>query len=151
MATKSKSRSTSIARVAPRAIVVSAPRRSGIARRARTAAAAVVRSRRAKPGIGGAAMMGQLATLAGAAALGFAEATPEGAAEPRFQLPTVAGVDPALVWGFGLGFLAPHLVRGRAGKMLAQVGTGMATVGVFRSVQRGSVKVEGIVGDDEDY
>lgn len=61
------------------------------------------------------------------------------------SLPTVMGLDPAVVWGFG----AWALTRGRKGKgasMGRAAGLALATIGVNRSAMRGSIKV----GEDDD-
>lgn len=60
------------------------------------------------------------------------------------SLPTVMGLDPAVVWGFG----AWAITRGRKGKgasMGRAAGLALATIGVNRSAMRGSIKV----GEDD--
>jgi hypothetical protein len=65
------------------------------------------------------------------------------------QLPTVAGLDPNLLYGAALFALAPEVVKGKNGERLAAIGTGMLTVAGFQVPQRG-VKVGELEDDDDD-
>jgi len=66
-------------------------------------------------------------------------------------LPTIMGLDPALVWGFG----AWGLTRGKGGKtpaMVRSAGLALATIGSNRSAMRGSIRVgEDDSGESDGY
>jgi hypothetical protein len=65
------------------------------------------------------------------------------------KLPTVAGIDPNLLYGGALFLLGPELMKGKNGDRLAALGTGMLTVAGYTVPQRG-VKVAGEDDDDDD-
>lgn len=120
----------------------------------RRRAGAVVRrvahgARRAASAVAGQAAIQRhdLTAIGGAAALGFAE-------QKQMNIPTVGGFDPALVWGAGLGFLLPMLMKGK-GKGIVRtaraLGIGVGCVGVHRSIVRGSAKVSGDDDGTGDY
>jgi len=68
------------------------------------------------------------------------------------KLPTMFGVDPAIVWGAGAWFLT----RGSASQLGSAVhaaGLALATIGTNRSAMRGSMRVQGVddgYDDDDD-
>jgi hypothetical protein len=64
------------------------------------------------------------------------------------KLPTVAGIDPNLLYGGALFLLGPELMKGKNGDRLAALGTGMLTVAGYTVPQRG-VKVAGEDDDDD--
>lgn len=83
-----------------------------------------------------------LFTLGAAAALAAAE-------KKGVQIPTVAGVDPALLGGAVCALLLPRYVGGKNAKRVQAIGDGLLAVAAHRSVQRGSVKVAGTEFDDD--
>lgn len=149
--TKKRSGGFGIVRAPSAPMVVvqkSAPRRrraaavvrrvAGAARRGASAAAGAARQRDA-----------EVSAVLGALALGIAEGTND-AGQQRLTLPTVGGIDPALLYG-GAAALLPHalprLGKGKMVRRLAAAGVGIFCVGVARSATRGGVKVSG----DPDY
>lgn len=87
-----------------------------------------------------------LLVLAGAAAP---------AAVQRFTgrgLPTVAGIDPGLLWGGALMAFGMYMA-GKNGERLKAIGTGVAAPAVARAISTGTIKVSGdeeIIGADDD-
>lgn len=96
--------------------------------------------RRARQSAVRAAQKGTVLSLGGAAALAVAE-------QRGVALPTLGGIDPAVLYGAALAFGAPMALKGKSGAALASVGEGVLCVGLHRSIVRGSVKVEG----DDDF
>jgi hypothetical protein len=88
-------------------------------------------------------------TVAGAAAFAYAE-------KKGVAIPTVAGLDPALLIGCVAAFLGPRFLPGKNGQRAQAVGDGLLAFAAARAVQRGGVKVagEGVggveIGADED-
>jgi hypothetical protein len=101
-------------------------------------------SRRARAGGGSGGTDKTIFTLVGASLLAFAEAK-------KVELPTVAKIDPALLYG-GIGALVlPRFVGGKNGARLQAVGDGLLAVAAHRSIKRGGIKVEGVeIGADDD-
>lgn len=64
------------------------------------------------------------------------------------KLPTVAGLNPNLLYGAGLFVLGPELVKGRNGERLGALGAGMLTLAASEIPTKG-VKV-GADDDDDD-
>jgi hypothetical protein len=62
------------------------------------------------------------------------------------QLPTVMGVDPALLWG-GAAWALSRGRKTKGAEMARSAGLALVTIGVNRSAMRGSMKVAG----DDDY
>lgn len=116
-----------------------APRRSnaGALRIAKAKAAARVAAVRA--GAAAKARTGTMVSAVGAAAYG--------ALEQRVSLPTLPGVNPALVWGGVLGLVVPSFVKGNTGKMVEQVGSGVLAVAAYKLAQSGG----SLAGDDSAY
>lgn len=56
-----------------------------------------------------------------------------------FELPTVGGINPNVLWGGALVLLGPTLVKGESGRMLSAAGLGMAAVGASESATAGTV------------
>lgn len=118
-------------RAAPAAIVVrqSAPLVRRRAPRGRVVAVGRVRRRRSSSGGGraklfGPQMISDLASVAGGAAYG--------ALVTRGTVPgRVAGVESATAIGVALT-LVPMLVRGKVGRLVGDVGAGVAAVGAYR-------------------
>lgn len=108
----------------------------------------VQRARRAVRRVGSAVankktqLMRGVVTVGGAGALAVAE-------RDGRVLPTLANIDPGLVYGLGSALLGLYGVKGKAGSMLADAGFGAASVGLHRSIQRGSARVSG--DDDDEY
>jgi hypothetical protein len=75
------------------------------------------------------ARSGTLVSAIGAAAFG--------ALEQRTALPTIPGVQPALVYGGVLGLVLPMWVKGNTGKMIEQVGSGVLAVAAYKLAQSG--------------
>lgn len=112
--------------------------------RARTRTRTVVKTvRRRASAVAGSPTTAKAMVIGGAAAIAFAE-------RGGTTLPTVANIDPALLYGLALGFGAPMLLKGKAGAMLAQLGLGAASVGVHRSIVRGSARIAGDEDDGDD-
>lgn len=65
------------------------------------------------------------------------------------NLPTVGGIDPALLYGAALFIAGPELLKGKNGERLGALGQGMLTVAAFNVPQRG-IKVAGDDDDDDD-
>ncbi len=85
-----------------------------------------------------------LIAVGAAAALGYAEKPNESTGKPNFELPSFGGYDPAVLWGLGLGFVAPRIPGLKSLTRSARAaGIGLLCVGVNRSVARGSAKVSG--------
>lgn len=61
------------------------------------------------------------------------------------SLPTVAGIDPTILFG-GLLLAAGMYTAGKNGERMKSLGLGMAAPGIARAVQTGTIKVS---GDDE--
>lgn len=61
------------------------------------------------------------------------------------RLPTVGGIDPAIVWGAALALLGPKALKGKNGKRIAAAGVGLLSSAARDSGKRGSLKV----GEDE--
>lgn len=85
-----------------------------------------------------------LCSLGAAAALTYAE--------KKGKIPSIMGLDPALVIGGVLYLGGRKLAGGKAGQRIEAAGEGLLAVATSRVVQRGSIKVSGtdIVGDDDD-
>lgn len=67
------------------------------------------------------------------------------------NIPTIAGLDPAILPGAALSLLAPRYVGGKNGKRLQAAGDGLLALATARAVQRGGVKVSGVeIGADDD-
>jgi hypothetical protein len=122
-------------------------RRSVAAPKARTRTIVVQRARGIARRVGSAVagkkqrLTSGAVTMAGAAALGVAE-------RDGRVLPTVADLDPGLVYGLGAALAGLYGLKGKTGSMLADAGFGAAAVGLHRSIQRGSARVS---GDDDEY
>lgn len=140
-----KKRRTTAAPAAPRTIVLR-QQAAPPARRARTRIKEVVvrGARRAAGAARSAAAQTQvqLATVGGGAGLALLERSGRSA-------PTIGGFDGALVTGLALAF-GPALLKWRSknAALLSCAGTGVLTVGVHRSLLRGSARVG---EDEEDY
>ncbi len=65
------------------------------------------------------------------------------------KLPTVMGLDPALLIGGVLFLGGAKLVAGKNGKRIEAAGEGLLAVAANRSILRGSVKVAGVDDDDD--
>jgi hypothetical protein len=65
------------------------------------------------------------------------------------KLPTVMGLDPAVLYGAIGYFFGRKFAGGKAGRMVEAAGQGLLAYGAGRSTYRGSVKVAG-EGDDDD-
>lgn len=76
-------------------------------------------------------------TLGGAAAFALMQ--------KKATLPTVAGLDPALLYGAAAVALGMSM-KGKNGERLRSVGDGVLAVGIARAVDRGSVR-----GADDEY
>ena len=91
-------------------------------------------------------------TVGAPVALGFAE-------RQGYALPTVFGLDPAVLYGGALALLGLKFVKGKNGKRLLAAGVGLLGSGGRDSIKRGSVKVgedevageDDLVGGVEDY
>ncbi len=67
------------------------------------------------------------------------------------SLPTIAGIDPGLLFG-GAAIVLSSQVGGKNGARLKALGTGMAAPGIARAIQTGTIKVSGdddVGADDE--
>jgi len=93
-----------------------------------------------------------LLSLGSAAAIGYAK-------KKGMNLPTVAGIDPTMLYGLLLGVGLPMVTKDKTAKRLEAVGTGLLTVGVYTFARTGNWTVAGgegihgdveIVGDDDD-
>jgi hypothetical protein len=86
-------------------------------------------------------------TLITAAAAGlFALAEKKGV-----NIPTVAGLDPAIVIGAAATLLGPRYIGGKNGQRLQAAGDGLLALAASRAVARGGVKVSGVeIGADDD-
>ena len=93
-----------------------------------------------------------LLSLGSAAAIGYAK-------KKGWNLPSVAGIDPTLLYGLVLGVGLPMVTRDKMAKRLEAAGTGLLTVGVYSFARTGTWSVTGgegihgdveIVGDDDD-
>lgn len=76
-------------------------------------------------------------------------------AEKKTTMPTVMGLDPALLFGAALYLGGPKVLKGSSGKKLEAAGEGLLALGAARSVARGGVRVAGddeyaLAGDDDD-
>jgi hypothetical protein len=131
-----------------RTIVVHQPAAAVARPRARTRVVQAAKRgvRRVGSSVAGAAAQqkNDLIAVGAAAALGYAEKPNESTGKPHFELPTFGGYDPAVLWGIGLGFVAPRIPGLKAYTRSARAaGIGLLCVGVNRSVARGSAKVSG--------
>lgn len=66
------------------------------------------------------------------------------------RMPTVAGLDPALLYGMGLYVFAKKIAKGKNGDRVEAIGESLLTLAASRAVQRGGVKVAGEDDDDDD-
>jgi hypothetical protein len=66
------------------------------------------------------------------------------------KLPTVMGLDPALVYGTVAYLFGKKLAAGKNGKLIEAAGSGLLSYAAGRSVYRGSVKVDSVKGLDDD-
>ena len=83
-------------------------------------------------------------TLLGAGALAFAE-------KRNVKLPTVANIDPALVYGAIGALILPKYIGGQNGARVQAAGDGLLAVAAHRSMMRGGVKMSGVeIGADDD-
>jgi hypothetical protein len=92
-------------------------------------------------------------TLAGAA--GFAMLEKKGV-----RMPTVGGIDPAILIGAACVLAGPRYIGGKNGQRVQAIGDGVLSLAAARAVQRGGVKVSGteigyddeveVSGDDDD-
>lgn len=66
------------------------------------------------------------------------------------SLPTVAGIDPSILFGGAL-LAAGMYTAGKNGERMKSLGMGMAAPGIARAIQTGTIKVSGDddVGDDD--
>lgn len=145
--TRKRSAGVSVVRAPAVQMVVAKPSR-------RRRAAAVVRRvahvarRGAKAGLTAAKQRDlEVSATVGALALGLAEQVGDDG-EQRVKLPTLGGVDPALLYG-AAGVLLPSMaprIFGSQAKRVAFAGLGIWCAGVARSVARKSVKV----GEDDE-
>lgn len=65
------------------------------------------------------------------------------------KLPTIAGLNPNLLYGAGLFLLGPELMKGKNGERLGAIGTGFLTVAASEIPTKG-IKVSGDSDDDDD-
>jgi hypothetical protein len=79
-------------------------------------------------------------TAAGAAAFAMLESK-------GISIPTVGGIDPALLIGAGLSLAGPRYIGGKNGLRAQAVGDGILALAAARAIQRGGVKVS---GEDDD-
>jgi len=82
-----------------------------------------------------------LLTVAGSVALALA-------AKKGINLPTVANIDPGILYGAAFSLVLPRYVGGKNGSRMQAVGDGMLAAAAARSFERGSVKVAGEDDDD---
>lgn len=81
--------------------------------------------------------------LTAAGAAGFAMLESRGVA-----IPTVGGIDPALLVGAALSLAGPRYIGGKNGLRAQAVGDGILALAAARAVQRGGIKVGGVEDDD---
>jgi hypothetical protein len=67
------------------------------------------------------------------------------------NIPSVGGLDPAILPGALLALVAPRYVGGKNGQRLQAAGDGVLALATARAIQRGGVKVSGVeIGADDD-
>lgn len=85
----------------------------------------------------------QIAVAAGGGLLGALESR-------GVALPTVGGVDPALLWGAALAFGFPMVVKGEMGALGSLAGAGVLSVGAYRAIS-GMAATAGDDDAEDDY
>lgn len=70
--------------------------------------------------------------------------------EKKQSLPTVMGLDPALLYGATLYLFGRKLAGGKSGKLAESAGAGLLSYAAGRSMYRGSVKVSGYESPSDD-
>lgn len=80
-----------------------------------------------------------LISVASAAAMGWAK-------KNKVALPTVAGIEPALLYGGVLAYFGPKIAKGKQGQMVQAVGSGLLTLGAYNYVRTGSATLAGTGG-----
>jgi len=85
-----------------------------------------------------------LLSLGGAAAYGYAR-------KKSWNLPTLGGIDPAVLYGLVLAIGVPMVSKDKAAKKISAVGEGMLTVAAYSLARTGNWSIAGdteIVGGD---
>jgi hypothetical protein len=66
------------------------------------------------------------------------------------RIPSVMGIDPAIVLGAVLSLGGKRIAGGKNGARIEAAGDGLLAYGAARSAARGSIRVAGEGGDDDD-
>jgi hypothetical protein len=62
-------------------------------------------------------------------------------------MPSLGGFEPTLVAGIVLGFVVPHVVKGKAGQMAAEAGAALSGVAAYKLGSGSPFRV----GGDDDF
>jgi len=69
--------------------------------------------------------------------------------ESKVSLPTIAKLEPSVLYGAGLYLLGSRVASGNAGKFMEQAGATLLTIGASRCVKTGSIRTAGTSDDDD--
>jgi hypothetical protein len=78
-----------------------------------------------------------IASAAAAYALGYAK-------KNGMKLPTIGGIEPAILYGAILAYAGPKVAKGRNGQLVQAAGAGLLTVGAYQYARSGTTKLEGV-------
>ena len=83
-------------------------------------------------------------SLGSAALYGYAR-------KSNWNLPTLGGIDPAILYGVALGIGGPMISKDKNGRRMESLGTGLLTIAAYNVARTGSFTIagEGIHGDVE--